>query len=106
MDPAISAKQSALVQRLVNPPRAEVEEAMTTLDLPVLVLFATFDRVIPPEMGRIYRAKLPRCHLVYVYDAGHAIDIDRPEAVASVVGEFLERGEGFIVNRQSGLINP
>ncbi len=105
-DPAILAKQSALVQRLGGPSRAAVEDAMTTLDVPVLVLFGTSDRVIPPEMGRVYREKLSRCNFILVYDAGHAMDIDRPEAVASVVGDFLERGEGFIVKRESSLIHP
>jgi pimeloyl-ACP methyl ester carboxylesterase len=47
--------------------------------------------MIPPEMGRIYREIMPNCHLVFVYDAGHAIDGDRPEAFASIVSDFLER---------------
>jgi len=106
VDPAVNTKQSELVMRLAAPSRGELEAAMEKLDLPVLVLFATLDKVIPPEMGRVYRDKLPRCNLIYVYDAGHAMDIDRPEAVASVVGEFLERGEGFIVSRNSALIHP
>jgi hypothetical protein len=32
--------------------------------------------------------------------------MDRPEAFASLVGDFLERREGFVVDRQSTLINP
>jgi pimeloyl-ACP methyl ester carboxylesterase len=79
---------------------------MARLDLPVLVLFGTSDQVIPPEMGRVYREKLPRCSFVLVYDAGHAIDADRPEAFTAVVGEFLERGEGYLVRQESGLIYP
>lgn len=79
---------------------------MPTLNLPTLVLFGTLDRSIPPEMGRIYREMMPNCHLVLVYDAGHAIDMDRPEAFASVVEDFLQRHEGFIVTAQSSLIYP
>jgi pimeloyl-ACP methyl ester carboxylesterase len=106
-DPAIVAKQGALVQRLRGPDRdPELESRMPGLDLPTLVLFGTSDQQIPPAMGRVYREKLPRCHLVYVYDAGHSIDADRPEAFASVVGEFLEQGESFIVKRESSLLNP
>jgi hypothetical protein len=41
-----------------------------------------------------------------VYDAGHAVDADRPEAFVSVVSDFLQRHEAFLVNRQSGLIHP
>ena len=76
------------------------------LHVPVLVLFGTLDRMIPPAMGRLYCEKLPNCHLILVYDAGHAVDADRPEAFVSVVSDFLQHHEGFLVNRQSGLINP
>ena len=31
---------------------------------------------------------MPNCHLVYVYDAGHAISTDRPEAFTEVVADF------------------
>jgi pimeloyl-ACP methyl ester carboxylesterase len=57
-------------------------------------------------MGRLYREKLPNCHFILVYDAGHAIDADRPEAFASLVGDFLIRRESFIVPKHSGLIHP
>lgn len=106
-DPAILAKQQALVSRLIGPARDQaLESRLQGLQVPVLVLFGTLDRMIPPEMGRLYCEKLPNCHLVLVYDAGHAVDADRPEAFVSVVGDFLRHHEGFLVNRQSGLINP
>jgi pimeloyl-ACP methyl ester carboxylesterase len=106
-DPAVVAKQSQLVQRLRGPARdPDLEARMATLDVPTLVLFGTSDQVIPPEMGRHYREKLPRCHLTLVYDAGHAIDGDRPEAFASIVDEFLEYGESYIVKRASELLFP
>ena len=107
LDPAVAAKQEALVRRLAGPDRdQELESRLAGLDLPVLVLFGTRDRVIPPEMGRVYRKKLPNCHFVLVYDAAHAVDADRPEAFASVVGDFLERHEGFVVTDKSGLLHP
>jgi pimeloyl-ACP methyl ester carboxylesterase len=106
-EPAILQKQQALVQRLMGPPRDEaLERHMVDLDLPVLVVFGTEDRMIPSDMGRLYCEKLPNCHLILVYDAGHAVDADRPEAFVSVVGDFLQRHDAFLVNRQSGLIHP
>lgn len=106
-DPAIIARQEALVRRVMGPVRDEaLESRMPGLNVPVLVLFGTMDRMIPPEMGRLYCEKLPNCHLILVYDAGHAVDADRPEAFVSVVGDFLQHHEGFLVNRRSGLINP
>jgi pimeloyl-ACP methyl ester carboxylesterase len=106
-DPAITAKQQTLVRRLMGPPRdEELESRLRDLHLPVLVLFGTLDRMIPSEMGRLYCEKLPNCTLVLVYDAGHAVDADRPEAFVSVANDFLQRHEGFLVNRQSRLIHP
>lgn len=106
-DPAIMAKQQALVQRLIGPARDEVlEDRMTDIHVPVLVLFGTEDRMIPSEMGRLYCEKIPNCHLILVYDAGHVVDADRPEAFVSVVSDFLQRHDAFLVNRHSGLIHP
>lgn len=107
LDPTIIAKQQILVRRLMGPARDEaLESRMPGLHVPVLVLFGTMDRIIPSEMGRLYCDKLPNCHLVLVYDAGHAVDADRPEAFVAVVDDFLQRHEAFLVNRQSGLIHP
>jgi len=107
LDPAIRAKQQALVRRVMGPPRDEaLESRLPGLNIPVLVLFGTMDRMIPPEMGRLYCETLPNCHLILVYDAGHEVDADRPEAFVSVVSDFLQHHEAFLVNRQSGLIHP
>jgi pimeloyl-ACP methyl ester carboxylesterase len=106
-DPAIQAKTRALVSRLRGPDRdADLETQMRRLPTPALVLFGTLDRVIPPEMGRFYKELLPNCHLVFVYDAGHAISTERPEAFAEVTVDFLERREAFVVSRAETVINP
>jgi pimeloyl-ACP methyl ester carboxylesterase len=84
----------------------DLEGRLASLSVPTLVLFGTLDRLIPPEMGRVYREKLPNCHFVLVYDAGHAMDVDRPEAFSSLVADFLERRQQFILPRTSGLIHP
>jgi hypothetical protein len=57
-------------------------------------------------MGRLYRERLVNCNLVYVYDAAHEMQFDRPQAFADVVGDFVARQEAFVVNDRSGVINP
>lgn len=107
LDPAVLAKQEALVARLRGPNRdADLEGQLAGLQIPTLVLFGTLDRMIPPEMGRVYREKLGNGHFVLVYDAAHEIGADRPEAFTSLVRDFLERHEQFVVNRTSGLVYP
>jgi pimeloyl-ACP methyl ester carboxylesterase len=85
---------------------AELERRLADLATPTLVLFGTADPVTPPEAGRIYKALMPNCHLVFVYAAGHAIGADRPEAFAEVVADFLERHEAFVISRTATVIHP
>jgi pimeloyl-ACP methyl ester carboxylesterase len=91
----VQAKQRTLTARL-----------LPDLATPTLVLFGTSEKVIPPEMGRHYKTLLPNCQLVFVYDAGHEISTDRPEAFADVTTDFLEQREAFVISRKEMVINP
>jgi pimeloyl-ACP methyl ester carboxylesterase len=107
VDPAVAEQTRQLVMRLRGPDRdPALEERMRALPVPVLVLFGTMDRLMPPELGRLYKSLLPNGHLVLVYDAGHAIAAERPEAFKEVVSDFLERHEAFVINRTPTLIHP
>jgi pimeloyl-ACP methyl ester carboxylesterase len=102
-----TAKQMALVRRIIGLPQdEELESRMRELTLPVLVLFGTLDTMLPSEIGRRYPEILPSSHLVFVYDAAHEVDADRPEACAGLIDDFLERHGGFLVNAQSSLVHP
>lgn len=106
-DPAARAKTQTLVARLRGPNRdADLENRLPSLTAPTLVLFGTADSVIAPSMGHHYKDLIPGCHLVFVYDAGHAISTDRPEAFTEVVVDFLERHEAFVISRTDTVINP
>ena len=85
---------------------AELEERLGEISCATLAVFGLNDRMVPPEAARVYREKIPNCNISLVYDAGHAIIADRPEALTSLVADFVERRETFIVGRESGLINP
>jgi pimeloyl-ACP methyl ester carboxylesterase len=107
VDPAMRAKTAALVERLRGADRdADLEARLPALAVPTLVLFGTVDRVIPPEMGHFYKELMPNCSLVFVYDAGHAISTERPEAFTEVVADFLERREAFVISRTPTVIHP
>jgi len=97
-----------MIETLVlEAPSANVpEEKLAGLNVPTLVVFGTRDDVGAPELGRVYRAKMPNCHFVLVYDAGHAVGADRPEAFSSLVADFIDRREAFIVSQKSSLLHP
>jgi pimeloyl-ACP methyl ester carboxylesterase len=106
-DPAVQAKTRPLVMRLRGPDRdMDFEKQLPNLTAPTLVLFGTLDAVIPPEVGRLYKELIPNSHLVFVYDAGHAISTERSEAFTEVVADFLERHEAFIISRTETVIHP
>jgi pimeloyl-ACP methyl ester carboxylesterase len=105
--PAVTETERALVRRLKGPPRdPELEAKLPGLALPVLALFGTGDRISPPDAAYLYREKMPNCHVVMIYDAAHALEADRPEAVAALIADFIAREERFLVKTTSALIHP
>ena len=105
--PDMMAKQLALLGRLMGPNRnPELEARLAELVLPVLVIFGRRDGLIAPAMGALYKRLIVNCSLVFVYDAAHEIQFDRPEAYASLVADFVEREEAFVVNAQTQVVVP
>jgi len=106
-DPDQVARIMKFVRRLAGPDRdSALEDRMRQIQVPVLVVFGTRDGMIPPEMGRIYKELIPDAHLVFVYDAAHAIAAERPEAFVEVAGDFLERHDAFVISRTKTVILP
>jgi pimeloyl-ACP methyl ester carboxylesterase len=107
VDPALAARMLALTKRLRGPDRdPDLEGRLGGLTIPVLAVFGTRDGLIPPEMARLYKDLIPDAHLVFVYDAGHAISAERPEAFVEVVGDFLEREDAFVISRAKTVLLP
>jgi len=107
VEPAMAERRLTFVRRLRGPARDTVlEDGLRRLTMPTLVLFGTQDRVIPAQMGRVYKELVPDAHLVFVYDAGHALMVERPEAFAEVVADFLERTDAFIISRTKTVVFP
>jgi pimeloyl-ACP methyl ester carboxylesterase len=85
---------------------AALAARMGEMTAPCLAIFATGDEAAPVEAGRHYKTRMPGCNLVFVYDAGSRMTDERPEAVASLIGDFLERHDLFLVRRESDVIHP
>ena len=103
----IFAKESALMSRLNSGDHdSEVEDRLGDIHCPTLAVFGQEDRLVSSEAPRIYREKIPNCNIALVYDAGHCIIGDRPEALRNTVLDYAEHWETFIVGHQTGVINP
>ncbi|MGH7074652.1 MAG: alpha/beta fold hydrolase [Stellaceae bacterium] len=106
-DPVLRKKSMGFAIRIIGPNRdVEMEARMPDCKVPVLVLMGTEDRLIPPTMGRHYREKLADAYVVMIYDAAHALDVERPEAVFAVAEDFLARRDKFVVNTENGALFP
>jgi pimeloyl-ACP methyl ester carboxylesterase len=84
-------------------PAGVPDEAFRQLTRPVLVLVGTEDN---SDAGDRYRALLPDCNFMFVYDADRALGTERPEALAFIALEFFERRDLFLVSRESGIALP
>ena len=103
----IFAKERDLARRLNSGVHdSEAEARLGEIRCPTLAVFGREDRLVSSEAARVYREKIPNCNIAIVYDAGHCIIGERPEALLNTVVDYAEHWETFIVGRQTGLINP
>ena len=84
----------------------EAESRLSEIQCATLAVFGSKDTMVASKAGSIYREKIPNCNVSLVYDAGHLIVAERPEALCGLVSDFVERRETFIVERGTGMINP
>ncbi len=66
----------------------EVAERLPSFDRPVLVVWASEDRVMPPEHGERLAALLPKGKLIEVADSYTLLPLDQPDELARLIREF------------------
>jgi len=67
----------------------DAAEGLRSFDRPALVVWATEDRVMPPQHGRRLADLLPHARLVEIADSYTLIPEDQPVELARVLREFL-----------------
>ena len=104
-DPSRTAALAAMAREWAAT-GGEVADSLPGLSCATLVVYGQEDRLVSRTAGHAWKERAPNCSVSYVYDAGHAIAFDRPDALLNVVLDFLTRRETFIVESRSSLINP
>lgn len=61
---------------------------LTTLDVPVLILWGTLDVILLPRQGRRFERLIPGAELRYIRAIGHVSMADAPELLAEAIAEF------------------
>ncbi len=55
------------------------------VEVPTTVVWGRHDRVVPLECGEAYTRAIPHATLKVVEDAGHFVEMERPEALAEII---------------------
>ena len=104
---ADASMRKSLVESIMTTAHdAEAESRLSEIQCATLVVFGLQDKLVAPEAGGIYREKIANSNLSFVYDTGHVIIAERPEALIDAVSDYVERRETFVVGRGSSIINP
>ncbi len=56
---------------------------------PTLVVWGRDDRIVPLECGERYAKALPQARLAIVEGAGHFLEMEQPDQLARLIGDFL-----------------
>ena len=104
-DPVRTAKLAALAE-LWRGMGVDETGRLAEVLCATLVVIGQEDRLVSRKAGGIWKAEVPNCSLSYVYDAGHAIAVERPDALTNVVLDFVERRETFVVENRPSVISP
>ncbi|GLQ61057.1 alpha/beta fold hydrolase [Gluconobacter japonicus] len=75
--------------RNANAPDTFLDNRMTAIQIPTLVIWGQDDQVIPLSDGQDFAAHIPNAHLVIIPHSGHAPSIERPEEFLNAVTPFL-----------------
>ncbi len=99
----------ALISPLIVRPNAAGADAalqnqIAQIQCPTLVVFGQEDPLA--ASASVYRERIPNCNIAFVYDAGHDIPAERPQALLNLVADYLQRRETFIVQNRSSVISP
>lgn len=58
--------------------------------VPTLIVWGDRDAIIPVVHGRVAHSEIPGSRFVVVEGAGHFLPLQEPEALAEVIGSFLD----------------
>jgi pimeloyl-ACP methyl ester carboxylesterase len=68
----------------------EATDGLAAFERPALVVWASEDRVMPPEHGRRLAELLPHGRLVEIADSYTLIPLDQPAQLAAAIAAFAD----------------
>ena len=68
----------------------DLREALSSIDVPTLVITGRFDPSTPPELGREIAAKIPGAHCIEL-PLAHMPQLEQPGTFGDIVQDFVAR---------------
>ncbi len=69
--------------------RHNVEDRLSCIEVPVLLVWGKDDRITPPEVAERFHALLPDSRLCSLANCGHAPMLEQPEGFSMAVADWL-----------------
>jgi len=82
----------ALLAIVACPSGNDLSEAISAIDVPVLILLGEEDARVPVTEGRRLEKALSNAKLVIIPEAGHYVHIEQKAQVNRLIYEFAQRG--------------
>lgn len=86
---ALSASQQAAVEAARSNGVNRTLDQLSSIRVPTMIVQGRHDKVRTPEHGADMQARIPRCELAVIEDAGHTPQLEQPERFYSVALPFL-----------------
>jgi pimeloyl-ACP methyl ester carboxylesterase len=81
---------------------ADLLRRLYEIAAPTLLLWATGERLLPAAAMLPYQERIPRCTRILIHGAAHELRIAAAPRWVRLVGDFVDRGEMFVVNLGDG----
>jgi pimeloyl-ACP methyl ester carboxylesterase len=84
----------------------DLEARLGDVKATTLVLSGTREKPATAAVARMCADRLPDGYFMVVYDAGPAMETERPAALYEAVADFLERRGRFVLEREDSALTP
>jgi pimeloyl-ACP methyl ester carboxylesterase len=81
---------------------ADLLERLAEIRAPTLILWGTADEIIPSESSQLYVHRIPKSYRIFIFGAAHSLPVAAYHQFVTLATDFLQRGEGFVVNQSGG----
>jgi pimeloyl-ACP methyl ester carboxylesterase len=88
----LAGSYHALVEtakELIPPDAEEITKHYREINVPALLIWGQYDKVIPLEIGRRLQKDIPNSKLIVIPDCGHMPPEEKPAETAKIISDFL-----------------